>query len=181
MNNNLRSQLLDLARKSIRFYLENNKIFSLEQPPEAPQLSEYRAVFVTLHKDANLRGCIGQMHAQMPLYKAVIQMAQASAFEDPRFPNLQPEEYDEIEIEISALSPMQKISDYKKIRMGIDGVWIKQGFQSGVYLPQVALDTGWDRETFLSSLCSSKAGLHPQAFKQPECEIYIFQVEKFSE
>jgi hypothetical protein len=76
---------------------------------------------------------------------------------------------------------MKKISDYKKIRMGIDGVWIKQGYHSGVYLPRVATDTGWDRDTFLQSLCSSKAGLPPDAYKDSNCEIYIYQIEKFSE
>ena len=121
------------------------------------------------------------MHARMPLYKAVLEMAVAAAFEDPRFPPVQKEELDNIKIEISVLSPMEKIYDYKMIRMGIDGVWIKKGFRSGVYLPQVATDTGWDRETFLKSLCSSKAGLPSDAYKDPDAEIYIYQVEKFSE
>ncbi|MDA3813846.1 MAG: AMMECR1 family protein, partial [Candidatus Cloacimonetes bacterium] len=81
----------------------------------------------------------------------------------------------------SILSPMERISDYKKIRMGIDGVWIRQGLRSGVYLPQVAIDTNWDRETFLRSLCSSKAGLPADTYKDTDTEIYVFQVEKFSE
>lgn len=180
MNNKDRSQLLDIARKSINYYLDHKKHYILK-PPDNTVFMEERAVFVTLHKNGNLRGCIGHMHAQMPLYKAVIQMAVASAFEDPRFPSAQKEELENIEIEISVLSPMERIFDYKKIRMGIDGVWIRQGFYSGVYLPQVAIDTGWDRETFLKSLCSSKAGLPENAYKDKDIEIYIYQVEKFSE
>ncbi len=180
MNDIDRSQLLDLARKSIEYYLDYNKKIILKNP-DNPAFKEDRAVFVTLHKDGNLRGCIGHMHAQMSLDKAVIEMATASAFEDPRFPPVQKEELAKIEIEISVLSPMERITDYKKIRMGIDGVWIKKGFRSGVYLPQVAIETGWDRETFLRSLCSSKAGLSADAYKDPDTEIYIYQVEKFSE
>ena len=180
MNNKDRSQLLDTARKSIEYYLNHRKHHILDNQNN-PVFMEERAVFVTLHKNGNLRGCIGHMHARMPLYKAVIEMAEASAFEDPRFPTVQKKELDKIEIEISVLSPMERIFDYKKIRMGIDGVWIKKGFRSGVYLPQVAIDTGWDRETFLQSLCSSKAGLPADAYKDIDIEIYIFQVEKFSE
>lgn len=180
MNEKDRSQLLELARRSIEHYLYDKKHYILDNFNNHTLLEE-RAVFVTLHKDENLRGCIGHMHARMPLYKAVIEMSAASAFEDPRFPAIQEEELGEIKIEISVLSPMEKISDYRQIRMGIDGVWIKKGFLSGVYLPQVATDTGWDRETFLRSLCSSKAGLPEDAYKYPDTDIYIYQVEKFSE
>jgi len=180
MNKKDRSQLLDLARRSIKYYLEHDQYYN-SITTENRSFLEERAVFVTLHKDENLRGCIGQMHAQMPLYKAVIKMAVAAAFEDPRFPSVREEELEKIEIEISVLSPMIKISDYKKIRMGTDGVWIKKGFRSGVYLPQVATDTGWDCETFLRNLCSSKAGLPADAYKDANTEIYIFQVEEFSE
>ncbi len=180
MNIKDRSQLLDLARKSIEYYLESNNNYTLENQNNSIFMEE-RAVFVTLHKDGDLRGCIGHMQARMPLYKAVIEMATASAFEDPRFPSVQKEELNKIEIEISILSPMERILDYKQIRLGIDGVWIKSGFRSGVYLPQVAIDTGWDLETFLRSLCSSKAGLPADAYKDPNVEIYIYQVEKFNE
>jgi len=76
---------------------------------------------------------------------------------------------------------MERITDWKQIRMGIDGVWIKKGWQSGVFLPQVATETGWDRVTFLENLCAHKAGLKRDAYKDPSTEIYIYQVEKFSE
>ena len=180
MKNKDRSQLLDLARRSIEYYLNQKKQYTLDYQNNFIFMEE-RAVFVTLHKDGNLRGCIGHMHARMPLYNAVIEMAASAAFEDPRFPPVQKKELDNIEIEISVLSPMERIFGHNLIRMGIDGVWIKQGFRSGVFLPQVATDTGWDRETFLRSLCSSKAGLPADAYKDSETEIYIFQVEKFSE
>nr|MCD4795792.1 AmmeMemoRadiSam system protein B [Candidatus Cloacimonadota bacterium] len=180
MNEVDKKHLLKLARESISYYLEKGKMLKPVKP-EKSELSEERAVFVTLNKNGNLRGCIGHMHARMPLYEAVVEMAVSSAFQDYRFGRVKKSEIDDIIIEISVLSPMQRIYDHEKIRMGTDGVWIKKGFQSGVYLPQVATETGWDRETFLRSLCSSKAGLPADAYKDPDTEIYIYQVEKFSE
>jgi len=180
MDDNERTQLLELARKTILNSFAHHTNSNFEYQNNSVFLNE-RAVFVTLHKAGILRGCIGHMQARMPLYKAVMEMATAAAFEDPRFPSVEEEELDKIKIEISVLSPMERIFDFRKIRMGIDGVWIKQGFRSGVYLPQVAVDTGWDQETFLRSLCSSKAGLLADAYKDPNTEIYIYQVEKFCE
>ena len=173
--------LLNLARESIGFYLDFHTEMLIDKPKNPEYLKE-RAVFVTLNSDGNLRGCIGHMQARMPLYEAVIEMAVGAAFEDPRFPRIRDEkEVEHVNIEISILSPMKRIYDYKKIRLGIDGVWIKKGFQSGVFLPQVATETGWDLDTFLGNLCAHKAGLSYDAYKDPNTEIYIYQVEKFQE
>ena len=172
--------LLDLARKSIVYYLENGKRMQPEKPDNS-KLTEDRAVFVTLNEFGDLRGCIGHMDAQMPLYQAVSKMAVSAAVEDPRFTKVKEKELQNITIEISVLSPMEKITDWKQIRMGIDGVWIRKGWQSGVFLPQVATETGWDRVTFLENLCAHKAGLPRDAYKDPSTDIYIYQVEKFSE
>lgn len=172
--------LLALARESISHYLETGKRLQSNKPDDK-NLQEERAVFVTLNKNGSLRGCIGHMHAQMPLYEAVSQMAVSAAFEDPRFSKVKENELNNINIEISVLSPMQKISDWRTIRIGIDGVWIKKGWRSGVFLPQVATETGWDRVTFLENLCAHKAGLPANAYKDPDTEIFIYQVEKFSE
>ncbi len=180
MNEADKKYLLELARKSIIHFLENHDVLTPEEP-ENPELMENRAVFVTLNKNGNLRGCIGHMHAKMSLYRAVVEMAVSAAFQDYRFPQVKKDEFDEITIEISVLSPMQRIYDHEKIRMGIDGVWIKKGYSSGVYLPQVATDTGWDRKTFLESLCTHKADLPKDAYLDPDTEMYIYQVEKFSE
>ncbi|MCF7858601.1 MAG: AmmeMemoRadiSam system protein B [Candidatus Cloacimonetes bacterium] len=173
--------LLNLARQSIQYYLQNHKQLQITKP-DNPELLKKRAVFVTLNSKGDLRGCIGHMQPRLPLYEAVIEMAIGAAFEDPRFPIVRNEkELEEIEIEISILSPMERISDYKTIRLGIDGVWVKKGFRSGVFLPQVATETGWDLTTFLGNLCSHKAGLPYNAFKDDETEIFIYQVEKFKE
>jgi AmmeMemoRadiSam system protein A len=173
--------LLNLARESIQHYLKNKTELQIDKP-QNPEFSEIRAVFVTLNTNGNLRGCIGHMDARISLYNAVIEMAVGAAFEDPRFPLVRDEaELAGIDIEISILSPMEQIYDYKKIKLGIDGVWIKKGFRSGVFLPQVATETGWDLDTFLGNLCSHKAGLSYDSYKDPGTEIYIYQVEKFKE
>ncbi len=178
MNLKDRKTLLKLARESIENEFGKNNNWEIAGNDF---LFEERAVFVTLHKNGQLRGCIGHMHARMPLYKAVKEMAISAAFEDPRFPSVREDELQNIKIEISVLSPMKKIYDYTKIRMKIDGVWIKRGFSSGVYLPQVAEETGWNQKEFLESLCLHKAGLPKNAYKDSNTEIYIYQVEKFTE
>jgi AmmeMemoRadiSam system protein A len=137
--------------------------------------------FVTLHERGELRGCIGNLIANQPLYLTVRDMAIEAAVGDPRFPPVGLSEMKDIEIEISALSPMEKIDDPEKIKLGKHGVLIRKGFNSGVFLPQVAQETGWSKEEFLSNLCTHKAGLASDAWKDGSAEIYIFSAEVFSE
>jgi AmmeMemoRadiSam system protein A len=176
----LRQILLKSARESITYTLKNKKQFKPEKPSE-PKLNEERAVFVTLKIDGELRGCIGQMFATEPLYQAVTEMAHSAAFKDPRFNPLTEEELKKVHIEISVLTPMERVKNWKEIKNGIDGVWLKNGYRQGVFLPQVATETGWDLETFLSNLCSHKAGLPSDCYKDPETEIFKYQVELFEE
>jgi AmmeMemoRadiSam system protein A len=180
MTTEQKEYLLNLARKSIDYYLFNKTNYFI-QPPQDSELLEERAVFVTLQQKGALRGCIGYMQPRGPLYKAVTEMAVAAAFDDPRFSQLRETDLNTIKIEISILSVMQKISNYQEIELGVDGVLIRKSFNSGVFLPQVASETGWDLTTFLANLCTHKAGLSPDAYLDPETEIFIFQVEKFSE
>ena len=179
-DDNLRKKLLESARESITYTLKNKKEFKPEKPSE-PKLNEERAVFVTLKINGELRGCIGQMFASQPLYLAVTEMAHSAAFNDHRFKPLTEDELKKVHIEISVLTPMQKVENWKEIKNGIDGVWIKKGYRSGVFLPQVATETGWDLETFLSNLCTHKAGLPADCYKDPETEIFKYQVELFEE
>ncbi|HHE37123.1 MAG TPA: AmmeMemoRadiSam system protein B [Candidatus Cloacimonetes bacterium] len=172
--------LLNLARTSIEYYLENRKKY-VPPKPDAGIMNRNLAVFVTLNKNDNLRGCIGQLIAQGPLYLAVSEMANSAAFNDYRFGPVSKDELEDINIEISILTPPERIFDIEKIRMGIDGVWIKKGFRSGVFLPQVATETGWDRKTFLENLCAHKAGLPKDAYLDKDTEVNIFQVYKFKE
>jgi AmmeMemoRadiSam system protein A len=176
MNKTQNAYLLHLARTSIAAYLETGSK-NIPLKPEDPELSEERAVFVTLTKHESLRGCIGHMKAREPLYKAVAEMAVAAATEDSRFNRVTRHELDQLKISISILSPLSRIHDWQQIRLGIDGVWVMKGYRSGVFLPQVATETGWDLETFLQHLCSGKAGLSPTAYMDNDTELYIFQVE----
>ncbi|MEA3476187.1 MAG: AmmeMemoRadiSam system protein B, partial [Candidatus Cloacimonadota bacterium] len=136
--------LLNLARRSIEYYLDNKEIIKPEKP-ESKILNEDRAVFVTLTKNHNLRGCIGQLIAQMPFYQAVAEMAVSAAFQDYRFNPVKRNELKNISIEISVITPMKRVKSIDEIKMGRDGVYIKKGMRTGVFLPQVAQETGWDK------------------------------------
>ncbi|MCX7661161.1 MAG: AmmeMemoRadiSam system protein B, partial [Candidatus Omnitrophica bacterium] len=179
LNKEQRKRLLEIARQSIKTYLETGK--KLEVKEADPLLNKEMGAFVTLHKYGELRGCIGNLVADKPLYLIVRDMAIESATADPRFAPLRLEELEEVDIEISVLSPLQRIYDIDKIELGKHGVLIKKGWRSGVFLPQVATETGWSKEEFLSNLCAHKAGLSPLAWKDKSTEIYIFTAEVFSE
>jgi len=179
LNANQRKKLLEIARKSIEAYLKTGK--KLELTESDPLLLKEMGSFVTLHKHGDLRGCIGNLIGDKPLYLMVRDMAVESAMNDPRFSPVQLTELENIEIEISVLSPLERINDTDKIKLGVHGVLVRRGFNSGVFLPQVATETGWSKEEFLSNLCAHKAGLSPSAWKDKSTEIYIFTAEVFSE
>ena len=144
-------------------------------------LEENMGAFVTLHEDRELRGCIGNMAGGGPLYQTVADMAIEAATGDPRFSGLAAKEIEKIGIEISVLSPLKRVSGYKEVKIPGDGVLIRSGFRSGVFLPQVATETGWNRDQFLTYLCAHKAGLPPDAWKDPATDIYVFSAEVFAE
>jgi len=173
-----RQILLEIAGSSVRAAVSGT---SLPAPPEdiSPALRESRGAFVTLTRDRKLRGCIGLIESNLSLTQTVIKMAKAAATEDMRFPPLRPEELNEIVIEISALSRLQKAASARDIVLGRDGVMVRAGGRSGVFLPQVAKETGWDLERFLSELCSGKAGLPGNAWRSSETELYTFTAEVF--
>jgi len=141
-------------------------------------LKEQRGAFVTLNKHGSLRGCIGYIEGYKPLYEAVAEMAEAAAFRDPRFMPLTQDEWKDIEIEISVLTPLERITDINQIKAGKHGIYIKKGFYSGLLLPQVATEYGWDRKTFLEQTCR-KAGLPSDAWKEEDTVIYIFSADIF--
>ncbi len=179
LNQSQRKRLMQIARDSIRAYLETgNKLAVLEE--DALLLKEMGA-FVTLNERGQLRGCIGNLIGEQPLYLTVRDMAVEAAVRDPRFSPLLLNELKNIEIEISVLSPMEKIDSVEKIQLGKHGVLVRQGSRNGVFLPQVATETGWPKEEFLSNLCTHKAGLSANAWKDKSTEIYIFSAEVFSE
>jgi len=170
--------LLKLARESIETAFED------KDPPYpakiSPALNEKLGAFVTLNRDNKLRGCIGTFHADESLYRIVARMARQAAFSDPRFPPVEKKEMGTIDIEISVLTPMKRIEDPESVEVGRDGLYMIKGYQSGVLLPQVPVEWGWDRLRFLQQTCL-KAGLNPDAWKDKDTEIYTFQAEIFGE
>lgn len=146
--------------------------------PVSDKLKEQYGAFVTLNEDGQLRGCIGYIVGQGPLFETIAKMALAAAFEDPRFVPVGPEEYDRLKVEISILSPLEKVPDVSSIVVGTHGLYMKKGNRSGLLLPQVATQWGWDRATLLTQTCA-KAGLPTDAWKDPKTEIYWFQAEVF--
>jgi AmmeMemoRadiSam system protein B/AmmeMemoRadiSam system protein A len=167
-----KKELLALARKAITDYVTNGKTPGIEM--KNPKLKTDGAVFVTIKKDGSLRGCIGHVQAHMPLYQSVIKNAVAASSSDPRFPPMKKEELKELDIEISILSPLTLVKDVKDIQVGKHGLVIIKGTKSGLLLPQVATEYGWDRETFLEQLCM-KAGLPRGSWK--DAELYSFTAE----
>lgn len=173
-----RKKMLKLARDTITHYLETGEKLAVKEDDSV--LNKEMGAFVTLHKYGQLRGCIGNMVGRGPFYLTVRDMAIAAAT-DRRFRPVTLEEMKGIDIEISALSPLEKIDNPEVIEMGKHGVIVKNAFTSGVYLPQVATEQGWNREQFMNSLCGQKAGMAPDAWKKGECEIYTFTAEVFGE
>nr|MCK4929537.1 AmmeMemoRadiSam system protein A [Nanoarchaeota archaeon] len=183
MNTTDKKLLLKLARESIKTYFKGTKP-SLEK---VKHLSEKRGVFVTLHdKDEDLRGCIG---FPMPVYSlntAIVEAARSAAFHDPRFPPLEENELEKIDIEISVLTVPQEIkvshpNEYlDKIKIGEDGLIIQGPLGSGLLLPQVATENNFNAETFLNCLCQ-KAGMGFNCWKELDNKISKFQAIVFNE
>ncbi|MCM8761054.1 MAG: AmmeMemoRadiSam system protein B [Candidatus Omnitrophica bacterium] len=179
LNQSQKKRLLQIARESMTSFVKDGKrkVFNESDPV----LNEPMGAFVTLREDGELRGCIGNMVAHGPLYKTVADMAIEAATSDPRFQPVSSDELDRIEVEVSVLSPLKKVASLDEIKIPGNGVLVRRGFRSGVYLPQVATETGWSKEEFMSSLCAHKAGLPADAWKDPSTEIYIFTAEVFAE
>jgi hypothetical protein len=150
---------------------------SIPGPPSA-KLEEQLGAFVTLKEDGQLRGCIGHILGDKPVWQTVREMAQQAAFHDPRFPPVSSEELDRIEVEISILSPLAECPDVNAVDPGRHGLFVQRGFHSGLLLPQVATEHGWDRETFLAQTCV-KAGLPPNCWQSGKVTIYWFEAEVF--
>ena len=180
MNDTQKQTLLKIARDTIEAVITGRPAAKAES--DDPELNAACGCFVTLKNHGRLRGCIGQFTADQPLIELVTQMARASGTADPRFQAdpITPGELEQLDIEISVLSPLKRTDDPLSLRPGIDGIYIKRGFASGCFLPQVATETGWSKEEFLSYCCAHKAGLAADAWKEPQTEVYLFTAEVFS-
>jgi MEMO1 family protein len=173
--------LLILARKSLTYYLKNGKTPTPDNLGIKlnNRMKVKRAAFVTLKKKGNLRGCIGEIFPRQPLYKSIITNAINAGIHDPRFRSVTQGELKYIEFDISALTPPSQVSSYNKIRIGIDGVVLKKGLYSAVFLPQVAPEQGWNLEQTLTYL-ARKAGLPPDGWKKG-ATFLTFQADVFGE
>ncbi|MDR3138219.1 MAG: AmmeMemoRadiSam system protein A [Treponema sp.] len=179
--------LLADARESIAATLEN-RLPSYQRNGELKQavregrsvLDKPRGAFVTIHAGGDLRGCIGRMGASDALEKTVRAMAIEAAFGDPRFPPLSREEFSRCRLEISVLSPLKPCDDPRSVRLGVHGLYLIHRGRSGVLLPQVAVEQGWDLDAYLDYICL-KAGLPPGSYQEPGARLYTFTAIVFGE
>jgi len=174
-----RTELLALARGTLEHRLSGVPERPDPVPGRFPGLQLPRGAFVTLHAQGRLRGCIGTFRACEPLFRVVREMALSAAFHDPRFRPVTAGELPELELEISALTPLVEVASVEEIEVGTHGLYITRGYASGVLLPQVAVEYGWDREEFLCHTCE-KAGLPGDAWLKG-ATIERFSAEVFSE
>lgn len=173
-----KKMLLKIARTTLESRLSGKKDPAFQV--QSKSLLEKRGVFVTLKKHGELRGCIGRLVADTPVYEAVSQMAIEAALHDPRFSPVDKKELQNLEIEISVLTPFEPVGALDEIEVGTHGLLIRKGFSSGLLLPQVPAEYGWDRKTFLEHTCL-KAGLPAGAYQEKEAQLYKFSAIVFGE
>ncbi len=171
--------LLAIARNTITVYINQHKTPEVDDKNFSPGLKLHSGAFVTLKEKGELRGCIGRFTADIPLWQVIQQMAISSATQDSRFTPVTAREIDKLEIEISVLSPMKRIYSADEIVLGKHGIYIKKGYYSGTFLPQVATETGWSREEFLGHCARDKAGLGWDGWK--DAELYTYEACVFGE
>jgi len=171
-------ELLKLARQTLVAHFADSKIPSCNPSREA--LMARKGAFVSLHRGEELRGCIGQLSPDRELCRIVQHCAISAATEDTRFPPVTQDEIEDLEIEVSVLSPFRRIQDIEEIEVGKHGLYMVQGHFRGLLLPQVATQYHWDRDTFLAQTCH-KSGLPASAWQDPRTAIYIFEAEVFSD
>ncbi len=170
-------ELLKIARETIVSSVTTGAIPVVETT--AAGLNRETGCFVTIKKQGQLRGCIGNFVSDKPLYRLVQEMAVSAAIRDPRFYPMKPHDLDDFELDLSVLSPLVLAESVDEITVGVHGIYIVKGSYRGVLLPQVASEYGWDRDTFLKHTCL-KAGLPEDAWRK-DCEIYIFSAQVFGD
>jgi AmmeMemoRadiSam system protein A len=178
LNAHEQQALLAIARQAIIHGVQTGQEYV--EPREEKALNQRNGCFVTIKQNEQLRGCIGNFQSELPLFKEVAQMAQASSAKDPRFYPLKEEDLDNFTLEISVLSPLHKVEDVEDIEVGKHGIYIEKSFYRGVLLPQVATEHDWDRQTFLKQTCL-KAGLPTDAWEADDADIYVFSAQVFGE
>jgi hypothetical protein len=172
-------ELLKIARKTIRDYVSTRKVDKIDPAKYSSNLQRELGAFVTLKESGTLRGCIGNFQPNQPLVKTIQDMAIAASTQDYRFNPVNEKEIPLLEIEISVLTPMKKIESVEEIEMGKHGIYIKKGYKSGTFLPQVGKETNWTREEFLGHCSRDKANIGWDGWK--DAEIFIYEALIFGE
>ena len=180
MNDEQKKTLLKIVRKVIEATVKGQPVGTIEA--DDPVFKERRGCFVTIHNHGRLRGCIGQFQPQSSLLDIACDMARA-ATRDSRFimDPVTEAELPKIDIEVSVLSPLEPVDDPLSLELGRHGIYIQRGNRAGCFLPQVATETGWGKEEFLSQCCAGKAGLPADAWKDPDTTVYLFTAAVFGE
>jgi AmmeMemoRadiSam system protein B/AmmeMemoRadiSam system protein A len=175
-----KKELLKLAHDTLNSFVTTGK--AVEEKTNDPRLLQTQGAFVTLRKKGVLRGCIGNVIGRQPLWQTIHDMTVDAASQDPRFPPVIKEELKDIDLEVSVLTLPKAIPDASAITLGRDGVILsdEQGTHQGVFLPQVATETNWSKEEFLKELCSQKAGLPGDCWKNPKTRLWTFQADVFN-
>jgi len=176
LTNKDKIELLKIARETIIARLNNVDYDPLS---ESKVLQAHCGAFVTLHNEGRLRGCIGRFHADYELYKVIRDMALSSAFEDNRFAPVSLDEMEDIEIEISVLTPFTRIRDVNEIELGKHGIYLQKNGRSGTFLPQVATETGWSLAEFLGHCSQDKMGLGWNGWQG--ADMFTYEAEVFNE
>jgi len=173
LDNREKSILKDIARHTLYEAVQNGKKYEVDADRLSDNLKLHLGAFVTLYENKQLRGCIGTFEPSQPLYEVVRDMTISSAFHDTRFNPVSGDELENIEIEISVLTPRKKINSIDEIEIGRHGIYVQKGSRGGTYLPHVATQMGWNVEEFLSSCSRDKAGLGSDGYK--DADIYTYE------
>lgn len=169
--------LINIVRKNLQAVLTGKRFQTID--PGLPELEQPLGCFVTYKLHGRLRGCLGCFTSEDPIWKTVARMARDSATEDHRFisERLKATEFPDITFDVSVLSPLEPCKKPESIKLGKHGIYLRKGNQSGCFLPQVADETGWTVQEFWSNCCSHKAGLSPEAWRDPEVELFTFTAQ----
>lgn len=177
LNDEEKRMLKDIALTSIKDSLDGKRIAQPILNSKFSILNSRCGAFVSLHKHGRLRGCIGHFGEDVPLHEIVAEMARAAAFEDPRFMPVTRDELDDIDIEISVLTPMRRIESLDEFQLHKHGIYIKKGYRSGTFLPQVADEVNWTKEEFVGHCAQDKAGIGWDGWK--DAELYVYEAIVF--
>ena len=177
LNDEEKRILKDIALTSIKDSLDGKPIAQPTLNSQFSILNSKCGAFVSLHKQGRLRGCIGHFGEDVPLHEIVAEMARAAAFEDPRFMPVTKDELDDIDVEISVLTPMRRIQSLDEFQLHKHGIYIKKGYRSGTFLPQVADEVNWTKEEFVGHCAQDKAGIGWDGWK--DAELYVYEAIVF--